>query len=140
MGMGNLVLFYGNSKQMQKIVTKYQDMYQAEIYEIKTIEKVSFITKFKSVYGNLNIPIKRCTINLSNYENIILVSELWYDKVPVPVLRFLEQHTGNIRNIIYVLYNNNKGDQEKEFDKLDKILNLRREKAYFVTIDKKNIH
>ncbi len=138
--MGNLVLFYGNNKNIKKIVAKYREMFKASSYSIETTEKVSIIKKFKSVYSNLYIPVKRCTLNLANYETIILVSELWYDQIPSPVLRFLEQQTGKIHNIIYVLYNNNKEDKQKEFDKMDNILNLRRMKAYFVTVTKKDIH
>ena len=100
--MGNIVLYYGTSKELKRIVHKYQEMYQASLYEIETIKKVTFFDKFKSVYSNLNIPIKRCQLNLSNYKTVILVTELWYDRVPLPVLRFLEQQTGNIKNVMYI--------------------------------------
>lgn len=50
-----------------------------------------------------NVSIKRCNLNLLSYQNIILISPLWFDKVPIPVIRFLEQATGHINNIIYVL-------------------------------------
>ena len=71
---------------------------------------------------------------------IILISNLWFNKIPNPVIRFLEINTGNINNIVYVLYNDNKEDHPEEFDKMDKILNLRRDKSYFVSLDKKDIH
>ncbi len=138
--MGNLVLYYGKNKNIRKIVSKYQEMYQAECMEIETVNEVSFIDKVKSVYANLNIPVKRSQFNLNNFDMIILVSELWFSSTPTPVIRFLEQQTGKIKKIIYVLYNKNKEDKAKEFDKMDKILNLRREKSYFVSIVKNDIH
>ena len=134
--MGNLIVYYSKNKDILKIVNKFIDLYNATTYEIETLEKVSFIKKLKGE----NVSIKRCNLNLLNYQNIILISPLWFDKVPTPVIRFLEQATGHINNIIYVLYNNNKEDHAKEFDKMDKILNLRRSKSYFVSINKKDIH
>lgn len=134
--MGNLIVYYSKNKDILKIVKKFIDLYNATTYEIETLEKVSFIKKLKGE----NVNIKRCNLNLLNYQNIILISPLWFDKVPTPVIRFLEQATGHINNIIYVLYNNNKEDHAKEFDKMDKILNLRRDKSYFVSINKKDIH
>lgn len=134
--MGNLIVYYSKNKDILKIVNKFIDLYNATTYEIETIEKVSFMQKLKGE----NVSIKRCNLNLLSYQNIILISPLWFDKVPTPVIRFLEQATGHINNIIYVLYNNNKEDHAKEFDKMDKILNLRRDKSYFVSINKKDIH
>lgn len=134
--MGNLIVYYSKNKDILKIVNKFIDLYNATTYEIETLEKVSFMQKLKGE----NVSIKRCNLNLLSYQNIILISPLWFDKVPTPVIRFLEQATGHINNIIYVLYNNNKEDHAKEFDKMDKILNLRRDKSYFVSINKKDIH
>ncbi len=134
--MGNLIVYYSKNKDILKIVNKFIDLYNATTYEIETIEKVSFMQKLKGE----NVSIKRCNLNLLSYQNIILISPLWFDKVPIPVIRFLEQATGHINNIIYVLYNNNKEDHAEEFTKMDKILNLRRDKSYFVSINKKDIH
>ena len=134
--MGNLIVYYSKNKDILKIVKKFIDLYNATTYEIETLEKVSFMQKLKGE----NVSIKRCNLNLLSYQNIILISPLWFDKVPTPVIRFLEQATGHINNIIYVLYNNNKEDHAKEFDKMDKINNLRSDKSYFVSINKKDIH
>ena len=134
--MGNLIVYYSKNKDILKIVNKFIDLYNATTYEIETLEKVSFMQKLKGE----NVSIKRCNLNLLSYQNIILISPLWFDKVPIPVIRFLEQATGHINNIIYVLYNNNKEDHAEEFTKMDKILNLRRDKSYFVSINKKDIH
>ena len=138
--MGNLIVFYGKGRNIKKIVAKYQEIYNATTYEITTQEKVSFLDKVLSTYSNSKIAINRPTIALNSYETIILVSNLWFDKVPNPVLRFLEQQTGKIKKIVYILYNNNKDDRQEEFDKMDKILNLRREKSYFVTVHGKDIN
>lgn len=134
--MGNLVVFYDKNKDILKIVSKYKEMYQASVYEIETTSNVNIFTKLKGE----NVSIKRCPLNIKNYENIILISSLWFNKIPTPVIRFLEQIAGNINNIIYVLYNENKKDVPEEFDKMDKIINLRRDKSYFVSMDKKEIH
>ena len=132
----NLVIYYDKSKIIKNIALKYQQEYNASLYEIEVNENVNIFTKLQ----NKTVSIKRCNLNLSNYDNIILVSPLWFNKVPSPVIRFLEQSTGIIKNITYVLYNYNKDDKPKEFDKMDKILNLRRNRSYFVTVDKKEIH
>ena len=132
----NLVVFFSRDKDILRIVSQYKKEYKANVYEIETSSNVNFFTKFT----NSNVSIKRCNLNLNNYQNIILISPLWFNKVPNPVIRFLEQATGHINNIIYVLYNNNKEDHAKEFDKMDKVLNLRRDKSYFVKIKKKEIH
>jgi len=132
----NLVVYYGKTKDILNIVSKFKKENDASLYEIETTTPVSFITKFK----NERVSIKRCNLNLSAYDNIILVSGLWHDVVPSPVIRFLEQSTGRIKKITYVLYNNNREDKPLEFDKMDRILNLRRYKSFFVTLYKKEIH
>ena len=134
--MGNLVVFFGRNRSILNIVSKYKNVYKASLYEIEIKEEISFLDKLL----NKKINIEKCNINLNNYENIILVTSLWFNKIPSPVIRFLEQSTGKINNIIYVLYNNNKEDYPKEFDKMDRILNLRRKNSYFVSIDKNDIH
>lgn len=136
----NLIVYYGQNKNILKIVSKYKELYKANTYQIETINNISFIDKLKSTYLGSKLNIKRNNINLHEYKNIILISNLWFNKIPNPVIRFLEINTGNINNIIYVLYNNNKEDHEEEFNKMDKILNLRRDKSYFVSLNKKDIH
>ena len=132
----NLIVYYGREKDISRIVSHYKKEYQANVYEIETSKNVNFFTKFT----NSNVPIKRCNLNLKNYQNVIVISPLWFNKIPSPVIRFLEQATGHINNIIYVLYNYNKEDKQQEFDKMDKILNLRRDRSYFVSLDRKEIH
>lgn len=132
----NLVVFFSREKDILRIVSQYKKEYNASVYEIEMSSNVNFLTKFT----NSKVSIKRCNLNLNNYQNIILISPLWFNKVPSPVIRFLEQAAGHVHNIVYVLYNNNKEDKALEFDKMDKILNLRREKSYFVSLDKKEIH
>ena len=138
--MGNLVIFYSKNKDILKIVSKYKEMYNASVYEIQTKNNISFFDKLSSTYLGSKISIKRCNLNLIEYDNIILISPLWFNKIPNPVIRFLEQSTGKIKNINYILYNDNKKDYPSEFNKMDKILNLRRDKSYFVKVNKDDIH
>ena len=132
----NLIIFYDHSKDILSIVNKYRKAYNASVYEIKPTSSTSFFDKV------LNNPknVLRCNLNLLDYQTIILIIPLWFGKVPSPVVKFLEEQTGKINDIIYLFYNNNKGDKPKEFDKVDRILNLRRSKSYFVTLNKKEIH
>ena len=64
---------------------------------------------------------------------------MWHDVVPSPVIRFLEQAVGKVKKVTYILYNNNKEDKPNEFDKMDKILNLKRFKSFFVSLNNKSI-
>lgn len=131
----NLIVYYEKNKDILNIVSKFKNDYSADTYEIQTLNSVGFIDKLK----NNRLPIKRCNLNLLNYENVILITSLWHNVVPSPVIRFLEQSTGRIKKITYVLYNGNKEDKPREFEKMDKILNLRRDKSYFVSLNKKEI-
>ena len=131
----NLLVYFDSNKDILQIIDKFRKDYSAEIYKIETIDKISFMTKLK----NNSVSIKKCNLNLTKYDNIILISSLWHNEVPSPVIRFLEQSVGKIKNIVYVLYNNNKDDKPDCFNKMDRILNLKRIKSYFVTLDKKNI-
>ncbi len=132
----NLIIFYDHSKDILDIVSKYRKVYNANVYEIKTLDSIGLKEKIL----NTKVNVARCNLNLSSYETIILISPLWFNKTPSPVIKFLEESTGKISNIIYLLYNYNKKDCPKEFEKLDKILNLRRDKSYFVSLAKKEIH
>lgn len=132
----NLIIFYDHSKDILDIVSKYRKVYNASTYEIKTFESIGL----KEKIFNTKVNVARCNLNLLNYETIILISPLWFNKIPSPVIKFLEESTGKINNIIYLLYNYNKKDCPEEFEKLDRILNLRREKSYFVSLSKKEIH
>ena len=131
----NLIVYFERNKDILNIVNKYKDEYQANIYEIETTSSIGFFTKLK----NEDIGIKRCNLNLKEYENIILITGLWHNQLPTPVRKFLEQSTGRIKNITYILYNKNKEDKPKIFDEMDKILNLRRNKSFFVELFKKEI-
>ena len=132
----NLVVYYGRDKDILKIVYKYKNEYAADVYQIKTLKDVTLMNKLT----NSNINIQRCNLNLKNYERIILISPLWFNKVPLPVIRFLEQGIGRINKIVYILYNKNKADKPMEFNKMDRILNLHREKSYFVKLTKDSIN
>ena len=132
----NLIVYYSNEKDILKIVSYYNKTYHANIYQTKALNKINFFTKFI----NANISIEKCNINLKQYDNIILISPLWFNRIPSPVIRFLEQSAGRINNITYVLYNYNKDDKPKEFNKMDKILNLQRSKSYFVNLGRKEIN
>lgn len=132
----NLIVYFGDDKNILNIVEKFRKEYNAEVYKIETTSPISFFTKLK----NETVSIKRCNLNLFQYNEIILISLLWHNQIPSPVIRFLEQSTGLIKRVTYVLYNNNKDDKPKEFDKMDRILNLRRNKSYFVTLNKKEIN
>ena len=132
----NLVVYYDNSKDILQIVEKFRKDYNASVYKIETLDNVNFFTKLK----NEKVSIKRCNLNLLKFDNIILISSLWHNELPSPIIRFLEQSAGKVKNITYVLYNKNKDDKPSEFDKMDKILNLRRNKSYFVTLNKKEIN
>ena len=136
--MGNLVIFYDKNREVITLVNNYKKEYQASVYQIETENKYGFFDKMNN--DKSKVKLKRCNLDLKRYSNIILITNLWHDQVPAPVLRFLEQQTGNINNIIYILYNKNKDDKPSEFEKMDRILNLRRDKSYFVTLDKKNIN
>ena len=136
--MGNLVIFYDKNSEIITLVNNYKKEYQASVYQIDTENKYGFFDKLSNDKSKVNL--KRCNLDLKRYSNIILITNLWHNQVPAPVLRFLEQQTGNINNIIYILYNKNKDDKPSEFEKMDRILNLRRDKSYFVTLDKKNIN
>ncbi|MBQ8892662.1 MAG: hypothetical protein IJ068_07365 [Bacilli bacterium] len=131
-----LIIYFDKCRDILNIVSKYQKEEEASVYQIETIEPVSFLAKLK----NETVNIKKCNLNLLNYDKIILISSLWHNEVPSPVIRFLEQSTGKIRNITYVLYNKNGEDKPDEFDKMDRILNLRRNKSFFVTLNKKTIN
>ena len=131
-----LVVYFDRSSAILNIVNKYQKEFDASIYQIEPTESINFFTKLK----NEKVNIKKCNLNLMSYDKIILVSSLWHNEVPSPVIRFLEQNVGKIRNITYVLYNNNKEDKPLEFDKMDRILNFNREKSFFVKVNKKEIN
>lgn len=132
----NLIIFYDHGKDILNIVNKYKKVYNASVYEIKTNQTMSLVDKFL----NKPVDVLKCNLNLASYDTIILISPLWFNKIPSPVIRFLEQETGKIKDIIYLLYNYNKEDKPLEFNKLDRILNLRRSKSYFVSLAKKEIH
>lgn len=139
--MANLVVFYDKNKDILRIVNKYSEMYKANVYEIKTVsDDKSFKVRFSSTYFGNKIGIRRCNLDLKKFDNIIIISSLWFNKLPSPVISFLEQATGKVNNVIYILYNNNKDDCPKEFDKMDKILNMRRDKSYFVSLNKTDMH
>ena len=99
----NLVVYYDNSKDILQIVEKFRKDYNASVYKIETIDKVTFFTKLK----NEKVSIKRCNLNLLKFDNIILISSLWHNELPSPIIRFLEQSAGKVKNITYVLYNKN---------------------------------
>ncbi len=132
----DLIVFFDGVREIRNIVGKYQKDLNAQVYRIEPTESIGFFTKLR----NEKVAIQRCNLNLQAYNRVIIITPLWHNKVPSPVLRFLEQATGRIKNVNYVLYNYNKEDHPEEFDKMDRILNMRRGKSYFVTLNKKEIN
>ncbi len=91
-----LVIYYSLSGHTQAIAKHIQQLTDADIYEIKTQEKINTVPWFyltlRRQLKNKDYPeIKGPLPDLKNYDTVIVGSPVWWYTVATPVLAFLEQ-------------------------------------------------
>jgi flavodoxin len=86
-----LVMYYSMGNNTRTIAEMIKDKTGANIYEIKTTEKLSYISAFFSKFTRSNVVEQTGDIDFSSYDIIFVGSPVWFYTVSAPVMSLLEQ-------------------------------------------------
>lgn len=120
-----LVVFFSRTGYTKKLAYEIADAKGADIYEVKTTEKVSgnagfwWCGRFGMHRWGMNI--EEPNIDFSQYKEIVLCSPVWVFALSAPMRQFCKNNSGKIHNVSYVLthFMNCKFDKiAKEMDTL----------------------
>lgn len=91
----------------RKIAYEAANKIGADIYEIKAAERTEGILGFwwcgRNVMHSWDMPIKETTIDVSNYNKVIICSPIWVFGLDAPVQRFCRESNGKIKKAEYIL-------------------------------------
>jgi hypothetical protein len=107
-----LVVYFSRMNYTKKIAYEIADKNNAEIYEIKALERTEGTSGFWwcGRYGmhNWMMPIKEDSIDFKKYKRIIICSPIWVFNICAPVRTFIDSYYKKISNcdLVLVHFNN----------------------------------
>lgn len=124
----NLVVFFSRHGYVKKIAYEKAKKINADIYEIKTTEKISGTAGFwwcgRFGMHRWDMPVEEKTIDLEGYEKIIICTPVWVFSLAAPVRAFLRKSAGKIKNAEYVVVHFSNGVYKNVEKEMDDILGL----------------
>lgn len=121
-----LVVYFSRMGYTKKIAYEEANTIGADIYEIKSKEKIDGTLGFWwcGRYGmhQWNMPIEDIDINLKKYPNIIIASPIWVFSISAPVREFCHKYKNDITNVQYIFTHFMDATFESVANELDKIL------------------
>ena len=124
-----LVIFFSRDGYTKKIAYQIASQKGASIYEIKTKEKIKGNLGFwwcgRFSISKVEMPIEKCDLDLSRYEEITICTPIWAFSICAPVKTFLKQNKGKIKNVHYVLVHFMKAKFYHQAKKMDNLLEIK---------------
>lgn len=127
-----LVVYFSRMGYTKKIAYDYANEVGAYILELNALEKTSGTLGFWwcGRYGMLRrgMAIKDIDINIDEYKKVVIVSPIWVFSLAAPVLEFINRYGSKINKVEYVLTHFMNCKFINVADKMDNILNKKRDK------------
>lgn len=127
-----LVVYFSRMGYTKKIAYDYANRVGAYILELNALEKTSGTLGFWwcGRYGMLKrgMSIKDIDINIDEYRKIVIVSPIWVFSLAAPVREFINRYGSKINKVEYVLTHFMNCKFINVADKMDNILNKKRDK------------
>lgn len=93
--MNTLVVYYSRTGNNKALAEYIKEKYGYDAYEIVTKRKISGFGVFLSlIRKNKPAKIEKCDIDLSRYDNFILISPVWAGCIAKPLITFLVSAQG----------------------------------------------
>lgn len=127
-----LVVYFSRMGYTKKIAYDYANEVGAYILELNTLEKTNGTLGFWwcGRYGMLKrgMAIKDIDINIDEYKKVVIVSPIWVFSLAAPVLEFINRYGSKINKVEYVLTHFMNCKFINVCNKMDNILNKKRDK------------
>lgn len=135
---GCIVIYFSRLGYTKKIAYEKADELGADILELKTKEKTEGTTVFwwcgRFGMHKWRMDIENININLKKYKKVIIVSPIWVFSISAPIRDFCYKYGEDIHKVEYIFTHFMNTKFAKEADKVDKILNKKRNKFTSVCI------
>ncbi|MCD1294357.1 flavodoxin [Methanocella sp. CWC-04] len=89
--MKTLIAYYSNTGNTMKVANDIRSKIKADITRIEAEKESSYLFKCINALLKKKTPIKQCTTNLNNYDNIIICSPVWAASAPPAVNQYLNE-------------------------------------------------
>ncbi len=123
-----LVVYFSRMGYVRKIAYQKANECGAEIYEVKSTERTDGTLGFwwcgRFGMHRWNMPIEEITVDLTNYDEIIICSPIWVFSICGPIRTFLNQAKGKIKKVEYVFIHFTEGNYEQVALGADNLLGL----------------
>ena len=127
-----LVVYFSRMGYTKKIAYNYANEVGAYILELNALEETSGTLGFWwcGRYGMLKrgMAIKDIDINIDEYKKVVIVSPIWVFSLAAPVVEFINRYGSKINKVEYVLTHFMNCKFINVADKMDNILNKKRDK------------
>lgn len=127
-----LVVYFSRMGYTKKIAYDYANEVGAYILELNTLEETSGTLGFWwcGRYGMLKrgMAIKDIDINIDEYKKVVIVSPVWVFSLAAPMVEFINGYGSKINKVEYVLTHFMNCKFINVADKMDNILNKKRDK------------
>ncbi len=128
-----LVVFFSRMGYTKKIAFETANRTGADIYEIKTTEKISGTLGFwwcgRFGMHRWDMPIEKIDVDLSLYKEVTICSPVWVFSIAAPIRSFLKQANGKIAKINYIFVHYTSGKYKKIAEYADRSVGVKHEKS-----------
>lgn len=127
-----LVVYFSRRNYTKYIAYTVANKMHADIYEIKSKEKVDGTIGFWwcGRFGLLkkSMDIEDVDVDIEKYKKIIICSPIWVFGVCAPIRKFISLYSGKIKNVEYVLVHYTRGKYIEVANYMDDVLQIKRRK------------
>ena len=137
--MSTLVVFYSRRGIARRIANDYHSYKNADVIDLRVKRNYqgSFgYLKSRSDSIKKYLPeLEDYDTNLDKYDKVIIIGSIWSNSICNPILSFLSQNKGKLKNIEYILINKNKlRDLSSLLQELDYTSNVHFKRASVITV------
>ena len=124
----HLVVFFSRMGYVKKQAYEAANRSGAQVYEIKSTERTEGTAGFwwcgRFAMHRWAMPIQPLSVDLSEYEHVIVCTPIWAFSLASPMREFCRQAAGKIKAVDYVLVHHTKGQYESVSREMDSILGI----------------
>lgn len=130
-GKNTLVVYFSRMGYTRHYAYLMKEKYDADIYEIKATERTEGTLGFwwcgRFGMHRFEMPIEEVSVNLKEYEHVIICSPIWVFTLCGPIRSFCKQAAGKIKQVDYVLVHFQKAKYKNACEEMNRLLGLTQE-------------
>lgn len=124
--MKTLVIYYSYEGNTKELVVYIQTIKDVDVLELKVLDEKPTTSMFRFVWGGMQVYMKKkpelvpYSIDLNEYENIIIGTPCWFGSYAPAINTFLSDHKIQDKNIYLLVCNG--GNLRHTFEDFNKAL------------------